>query len=326
MPHLPPGFSVDSNIPWNRFLPPGYWPNIKGWLEDAKRQDQKKQKKQKYINDGKKTRPVKHLNSLLDYQHIGQLVKVCNASKVPTIRPSGFEADLSEGILRRKNGLARLMTKLGKVATTWQVQDHIVDSVQQSSSVSNTNGTATTRTTVTTTATMSVSACDEQQTRAATAQQIADDIAKAQALYDVDELSRLRQPRLVERILLKIPSFLSHAPAAYQRNLVRGRFHFKSFPGTEFEERLDRWLEQTQLQTPTVDEGVDVASSDGEDTQERSTGELDPLLDVDIDIGVQVTMGKNKRVSSYTHEKKFNKTERVMATMTHTVSVLEHEP
>ncbi|KAK3813001.1 MAG: hypothetical protein J3Q66DRAFT_403218 [Benniella sp.] len=326
VPHLPPGFSVDSNIPWNRFLPPGYWPNIKGWLEDAKRQDQKKQKKQKDNDDEKKTRPVKHLNSLLDYQHIGQLVKVCNASKVPTIRPSGFEADLSEGILRGKNGLAKLMTKLGQMATTWQVQDHIVDSVQQSSSVSNTEGTATTRTTVTTTATMSVPACDEQQTRAATAQQIADDIAKAQALYDVDELERLRQPRLVERILLKIPSFLSHAPAAYQRNLVRGRFHFKSFPGTEFEERLDRWLEQTQWQASTVDEGVDVASSDGEHTQERSTGELDSLLDVDIDIGVQVTMGKNKRVSSYTQEKKFNKTERVMATMTHTVSLMEHEP
>ncbi|KAF9197100.1 hypothetical protein BGZ50_000050 [Haplosporangium sp. Z 11] len=167
-------------------------------------------------------KPPKHRHSLLDYQHIGQLIKLHNVPKVPTVKPSAFEADLSQGIVRSEEEIQVLMTKLSKLAALWKALDQDRDSN-------------------TTTVSGRIS---EKRTQP----QIADDIAKAQALYSVDELKRLRQPGFFEQIILSFPTLLSHAPAAYQRNLVQARFYFKSFPGVEFEERVDRWLDDAQKQ------------------------------------------------------------------------------
>ncbi|KAG0000554.1 hypothetical protein BGZ65_004264 [Modicella reniformis] len=345
VPHLPPGYSVDPNEPCDRLFPCKNCPKVKSWLEDTKNQgqqvqgQQQQQQQQEGSVGNKERKPINHMHSLLDYQHIGQLVKVFNAEKVPKVQPSPFEADLCEGVLRKKEDLQGLMKKLAKIAATWRTQEQIEVTVNASNNASNTTNTTktttkttrtkTTTTIVSTTAIIGMSTCstvdgdDERRIWAERVQQIADDIAKAQALYDLDELSRLRQPHIVERILLKIPSLLSHAPATYQRNLVRGRFHFKSFPGTEFEERLDQWLEQSETQSVSIDEGVEIASrDDDEQTQEEQPGVLGHPVGVDVDVNVNVMMGKNEGVL----ESGSNRTtEAAVATMTHTVSVHSHE-
>ncbi|KAF8927861.1 hypothetical protein BGZ58_010069 [Dissophora ornata] len=249
VPRLPPGCSVDPNEPCDRIFPCRYCTTKKSWLIDEKQEDG--QAKAQNNKVAAQNQPPKHLHSLLDYQHVGQLVKVYNAPKVPQVQPSAFEADLSGYVLRDKAEMQGLFKQLSKVATSWKAQDQIHGSI---------NGNKKTTTVAT----------SEEQSQAATAEQITNDIAKAQALYDVDELSRLRQPRLIESLLLTIPSLLSHAPATYQRNLVRGRFHFQSFPGAAFEKRVGEWLDKTEMQNVEVDEGVEIASSDSEQESERT--------------------------------------------------------
>ncbi|KAF9951036.1 hypothetical protein BGZ70_001147, partial [Mortierella alpina] len=277
VPHMPPGINVNPKEPDDRIFPCRFCePKPNPWLNGDPEQDrlletplclsqngssdtlcstfegQELSKATKPAKRPPSPPPPKHLHSLLDYQHVGQLVKIYNKPKVPTVGPSAFEPDLSEGVLRKKGDMDGLLLKLAKIAALSKAlcrpnegnaSPKTAAPVTPSSSFSDTPTTVTGSTT-TIPPTSRSKAESQEQVQAVAAEQIAEDMTKAQALYDVDELSRLRQPKLLERLLLSIPSLLSHAPAAYQRNLVRARFHFKSFPGAAFEKRVGQWLEE----------------------------------------------------------------------------------
>lgn len=189
-------------------------------------------------------------------------MRVFNAKRIPVVRPSAFEADLSQGVLRTKEEMLELLKKLGKVAGVWREQSEqarleyerkhpkggIAPSNQNQDQQQQQEGKKKDIIKVikpSTPADLDAEAKNVLE-RAKAAQQITDDVAKAQELYDIDELSRLRQPGHLESLLLKIPSLLSHAPATYQRDLVRGRFYFKSFPGVLFEDRVVEWLDEAE--------------------------------------------------------------------------------
>ncbi|KAI9239643.1 MAG: hypothetical protein BYD32DRAFT_410520 [Podila humilis] len=175
--------------------------------------------------------PPKHLHSLLDYQHIGQLVKVFHADRMPVSKPSPFEADMSHDVLRQKKNMDEFLEKLEVMKMSWSQQAPASPAAVEAP----TNGS------------VKQDKKDDQQelsTRLQQAQkQLQEDMVRARELYDVDEMSRLREPGTFEQILLSFPSLLSHAPATYQRNLVRARFYFESFPGAGFEERVDQWVQ-----------------------------------------------------------------------------------
>ncbi|KAG0364818.1 hypothetical protein BC939DRAFT_476502 [Gamsiella multidivaricata] len=317
VPRLPPGCNVDPNEPYNRLFPFRPCPKAKTWLVDEKQEDNKIRQENKKC-DTKDKRPM-HLHSLLDYQHVGQLVKVYNAARAPKVKPSAFEADLSRDVLRKEQEVDALMIKLAKVASIWKAQDQLDASVNQST---NTATTVTMTTTLTGTATVGQEG--DEKSQAETAQQIADDILRAQALYNIDELSRLRQPHLLERMLLKIPSLLSHAPVAYQRNLVRGRFYFKSFPGAAFEERLGQWLDQMEKETVSVDEGVEMASNDGDQGEQQGQVGLGKAIDVDVQMHVDVKL-KDKDQESKALSNGSRQPVQTKTTLTQTVAMQPRE-
>ncbi|KAG0265021.1 hypothetical protein BG011_005588 [Mortierella polycephala] len=259
--YMPPGCSADPKEPLHRLFPCEYCLPSKDSLECHQNSNNAKQQqhypecsispklcsllsgghdKHQDSSETALLKPPKHRHSLLDYQHIGQLIRMHNRSKIPTVKPSAFEADLSQGVVRSEKEMQVLMTKLSKLAALWKAlgQDQGSNTTAESGET------------------------NEKRTL----DQIADDISKAQALYSVDELTHLRQPGFFERIILSIPTLLSHAPATYQRNLVQARFYFKSFPGVEFEERVDRWLDEAQkrAQVHTQGRGTKQITQDGQ--------------------------------------------------------------
>ncbi|KAF9542742.1 hypothetical protein EC957_001723 [Mortierella hygrophila] len=253
IPRLPPAISVGPNS--DRKFPPPCIHCVRTpqeWLREEQDEDQ-----QQGVNPGSHTvkeLPPKHLHSLLDYQHVGQLVRVFNAKRVPVVRPSAFEADLSQGVLRTKEEMLELLSRLGKVAEVWRSQSeqarveyertHPIGAIAPS--VQNQEQQQESRRDEPNTLTNLDAEAIVVLERIKAAQQITDDVAKAQELYDIDELSRLRQPGLLESLILMVPTLLSHAPATYQRDLVRGRFYFKSFPGVLFETRVLGWLDEAE--------------------------------------------------------------------------------
>ncbi|KAG0277325.1 hypothetical protein BGZ95_006136 [Linnemannia exigua] len=272
VPRLPPAGSVDPNTPKHKHFPPACLHCFKTpqeWLQEEQQEDQ-----QQGVTCGSHTvkqQPPKHLHSLLDYQHVGQLVKVFNAKRIPVVRPSAFETDLSKGVLRGKQAMVELLDRLRKVSVVWRKQSEAAREEysrkhsapeqgqaqeQDQEPTKNNNDNKDTTSTTPITPTPSADDPDDQQVlkRARAAQQITDDVAKAQELLDIDELSRLRQPGRLESLLLMIPSLLSHAPAAYQRDLVRGRFYFTSFPGRVFEERVVGWVEDAEREQKLKEE------------------------------------------------------------------------
>jgi hypothetical protein len=174
--------------------------------------------------------PPKHLHSLLDYQHIGQLVKVFHAARVPVSKPSPFEADMSQDVLRQKKNMDEFLEKLEIMSLAWSQQIPPPVAVEAPTSDSSKKE--------------KKDGQQELSTRVQQAQkQLQEDMVRARELYNVDEMSLLREPGTFEQILLSFPSLLSHAPATYQRNLVRARFYFESFPGAGFEERVNQCVQ-----------------------------------------------------------------------------------
>ncbi|GJJ69707.1 hypothetical protein EMPS_02055 [Entomortierella parvispora] len=296
VPRLPPGCSVDPSEPCDRPYP--YLSSAKrnNWLRGEPVDKREKVSMLQHQNSSNHSAhvggypnndvvgqhanpPRKHLNSLLDYQHVGQLVQINHAATSPVAKPSVFEADLCHGVLRKQGDVKKLLTNIGRLAN-----------VLESETGTKSNGSSSKKTVTHFSTTTSITTTSSKETRAttrsntdnpviieATAKQVAEDIAQANALFDVDELSRLRQPRLLERILLSFPSLMSHAPVTYQRNLVRARFYFKSFPGTHFEERVGKWIEQ------------------GDEYQDR--------VDVDVEVKVDMTQSSSTNVQARTQTK-----------------------
>ncbi|KAF9954932.1 hypothetical protein BGZ72_004160 [Mortierella alpina] len=149
--------------------------------------------------------------SLLDYRHVGQLVSLPNAPLRPTVKPSEFQTDLCSDILRPDQEMLQLLHQ-------------IETALKPSSSSSSSSGPGCVKRT------------HNEKTRPSfCAQTQADEMDKAKARHDLDQASRLRVPCDAERFLLTFPNVISHSPATYQRNLVRSRFYFSSFPGSEME-------------------------------------------------------------------------------------------
>ncbi|KAF8980136.1 hypothetical protein BGZ46_004594 [Entomortierella lignicola] len=279
VPRMPPGSSVDPEKPGIHLFPCKLCVPSRAWAEDENEEDSKPSTvhKQHSFVTGQKN-PPKHLHSLLDYQHVGQLVEVFNAAKAPVVEPSVFEADLSHGVLRDKSQLQGFLVTLAKLAAIWGTQ------VKQGVEMAPIKA----ATTATSTATVSTDVNGYQDQKEA-AKQMADDIARTQELYEVDELSRLRQPGILESAVLLIPSLLSHAPAAYQRNLVRGRFYFTSFPGAEFEERIQRTLDGEQ------DVQLQQQLTDGKDFTD---GKVKVSLDTDVDVKAKKNSDKTAKAET----------------------------
>ncbi|KAF9573404.1 hypothetical protein EC968_008586 [Mortierella alpina] len=143
--------------------------------------------------------------SLLDYRHVGQLVSLPNTALRPTVKPSEFQTNLCSDILRPDQEMLQLL--------------HQIEIALKPNSSSDSD-----------------LACSSKKTRPSfCAQSQADEMDKAKARHDLDQASRLRVPCDAERFLLTFPNVISHSPATYQRNLVRSRFYFSSFPGSEME-------------------------------------------------------------------------------------------
>ncbi|KAI1317276.1 hypothetical protein EDD11_008764 [Mortierella claussenii] len=324
VPRLPPGISFDPNALFKTLLPDRYMRRQISWLWDEKQEDEEAAK-------GNHLTKPKRLHSLLDYQHVGQLVKIYNRPKIPTVEPSVLEADLSEDVLRSKKGMQALLDKLARLASISNTLDQ-VQNTKQNSDANKDKITTTTTTTVIKTKNdpqqFHKQQQQQQKSQVMTAQQIADDIAKAQALYDIDELARLRQPSLLESLLLMVPSLLSHAPAAYQRNLVRARFYFNSFPGTEFEQRLGQWLDGAQSQTQIRNETHTHPPMQTQNGDIRvgavKVSDSDMHVNVDVDVDVKV---KDKGSHESKHALSNGEREPVETetTVTHTIAMHPRE-
>ncbi|KAF9941259.1 hypothetical protein BGZ67_005494 [Mortierella alpina] len=150
-----------------------------------------------------------HFRSLLDYRHVGQLVSLPNAPLRPTVKPSEFQTDLCSEILRPDQDMLQLL--------------HQIETALKPSSPSNSDPTRINKS-------RSKKTCPSF-----CAQSQADEMDKAKFRHDLDQASRLRVPCDAERFLLTFPNVISHSPATYQRNLVRSRYYFSSFPGSEME-------------------------------------------------------------------------------------------
>ncbi|CAO3574643.1 unnamed protein product [Mortierella alpina] len=148
--------------------------------------------------------------SLLDYRHVGQLVSLSNAPLRPTVKPSECQTNLCSDVLRADQEMLQLL--------------HQIEAALKPSSASDSDDPSYTNKTQGKTTRPSF--CAQSQ---------ADEMDKAKARHDLDQASRLRVPCDAERFLLTFPNVISHSPATYQRNLVRSRFYFSSFPGSGME-------------------------------------------------------------------------------------------
>ncbi|KAF9406378.1 hypothetical protein BGZ94_003138 [Podila epigama] len=251
--------------------------------------------------------PSKHLHSLLDYQHVGQLVKVFNASRIPVVKPSPFEADMSQGVLRTKQEMDEFLSELEQVSKTWAKHQEKLQSEKNEKAegqvAHETIGPSTLQTdtkqeaqvpsaetaaaATTTTKNTELEHSDIEAAR----RQLEEDMKQARELYSDDELTLLREPSSMEQILLSFPGLLAHAPATYQRNLVRARFYFESFPGAGFEKRMDEkgWVQgdgvvKEKEDVVTLVEGV--AGEGMDDEKKKDNGVQDEEEEEEEEEGV----------------------------------------
>ncbi|KAF9348769.1 hypothetical protein BGX26_012852 [Mortierella sp. AD094] len=159
-----------------------------------------------------------HMNSLLDYRHIGQMICLPNLRCPPIVKPSEYQTNHCTDVLRNddcaKELLQRIEVALNSANTP--LDDPTGFSTTSKSTFS--------------------------------AEEIANEMEKAKACYDLDVTSRLRVPCTAEKFLLTFPNVISHSPAAYQRNLARTRFYFTSFPGTDLEQLIQGQVQVAESQ------------------------------------------------------------------------------
>ncbi|KAF9169903.1 hypothetical protein BGX21_010341 [Mortierella sp. AD011] len=149
-----------------------------------------------------------HMNSLLDYRHVGQMICLPNLRCPPIVKPSEYQTNLCADVLRTDDCALELLQKIEIALNSVPV------------SLDDPTGFTTTF------------------KRTFSAEKIAKEMDKAKACYDLDVTSRLRVPCTAEKFLLTFPNVISHSPSAYQRNLARTRFYFTSFPGTDLEQLI----------------------------------------------------------------------------------------
>lgn len=162
------------------------------------------------------------MSSLLDYKNVGQLVSLYSKPLPPTVKPSEFQTNYCADILRTDESTKELLC---------QIELALSPPTSESSTVSS----------------------ETSQTTVFNAQMLAEEVDHAKLQYDLDTPSRLRIPCEAEKFLLTFPNVISHSPATYQRNLIRSRYFFTSFPGTEMEQRIQRVLEFQEQQHVLLD-------------------------------------------------------------------------
>ncbi|KAI1313430.1 hypothetical protein EDD11_002638 [Mortierella claussenii] len=175
-----------------------------------------------------------HLNSLLDYRHVGQLISLYNKPIAPIVKPSEFQANLCAEVLRSEESVMQLLQQI-EIALT--VASSCVDCTTIPCACTSSESSST------------------SSTLPFDSVKVTQELARAKARHELDELSRLRVPCDAEKFLLTFPNVISHSPATYQRNLVRSRYYFTSFPGTEMLEKLD-------IAQATLDANVEVKEAD----------------------------------------------------------------
>ncbi|KAK3848307.1 MAG: hypothetical protein J3R72DRAFT_428745 [Linnemannia gamsii] len=155
----------------------------------------------------------KPMNSLLDYRHVGQMIRLFNSPIRPLTKPSDWQTDHCGGLQRSDQELSELLRGIQETLMT------------QNTTEANTPK------------------CGRNKSKKEAqfcAQELEKEMQLAKVKYDLDEESRLRAPCTGERIMLAFPFVISHSPATYQRNLVMARFYFESFPGTDLEQKLNQ--------------------------------------------------------------------------------------
>ncbi|KAF9111806.1 hypothetical protein BGX27_004410 [Mortierella sp. AM989] len=148
---------------------------------------------------------IPHMNSLLDYRHIGQMICLLNKPLPPIVKPSEYQTDHCYNVLRTDDCTKELLQQI-------EVALNPISPDGYSS---------------------------PPNTTTFSAEKITQEMAKAKAAHDLDVASRLRVPCTAEKILLSFPNVISHSPATYQRNLARTRFHFTSFPGADLTKLIE---------------------------------------------------------------------------------------
>lgn len=165
----------------------------------------------------------KPMNSLLDYRHVGQMIRLFNSPIRPLTKPSDSQTDLCGGLQRTDHELSEL---LRSIQETLMAQKAAEANDPSSSGAPKAKSSWFGRKN------------KKSKEIAFCAQEVEKEMLLAKAKYDLDEESRLRMPCTGERVMLTFPFVISHSPATYQRNLVRARFYFESFPGVELEQKL----------------------------------------------------------------------------------------
>ncbi|KAF9916075.1 hypothetical protein BX616_004675 [Lobosporangium transversale] len=180
--------------------------------------------------------PHTHMTSLLDYRHVGQLVCLSNSYISPIVKPSELQSNLSANVLRTDKETQLLLDYIDAVLRVSE------DDLCQEDSGNNDSNSSD----------RSNKSKDKAESfvkcRTFDAAKIKREMEKAKVRRDLDELNWLRVPCDAEKFLLTFSGVISHSPAAYQRNLVKSRYHFKSFPGPEMMQKL-YYLQQQQQQT-----------------------------------------------------------------------------
>ncbi|KAF9151160.1 hypothetical protein BG015_007011 [Linnemannia schmuckeri] len=165
----------------------------------------------------------KPLNSLLDYRHVGQMIRLFNSPIRPLTKPSDSQTDLCGGLQRTDQEVSELLRGIQETLVTQKAVE--------------TNDPPHQNTLKTTSSWFGRKNKSSRET-AFYAQEVEKEMLLAKVKYDLDEESRLRMPCIGERVMLTFPFVISHSPATYQRNLVMARFYFESFPGAELEQKL----------------------------------------------------------------------------------------
>ncbi|KAF9130548.1 hypothetical protein BGW39_002958 [Mortierella sp. 14UC] len=178
--------------------------------------------KQNHIDEEAAPLLEKPMNSLLDYKHVGQMIRLFNSPIRPLTKPSDCQTDLCEGLQRTDQELSELLRSIQETLITQKAMEANDPKCTTKAPSPNRFGR------------------NKNKGTQFCAQEVEKEMLLAKVKYDLDEESRLRAPCTGERIMLTFPFVISHSPATYQRNLVMARFYFDSFPGTDLEQKLNQ--------------------------------------------------------------------------------------
>ncbi|KAF9425203.1 hypothetical protein BGZ76_003380 [Entomortierella beljakovae] len=185
-----------------------------------------------------------HMNSLLDYRHIGQMVCLSNQTRPPIVKPSKYQTDHSSNVLRTELEAKELIGSI----------DENLGAINNSNNNNNNNS----NNGLTSPNSASTFCADD----------ILQEMEKAKARHDLDSITRLRTPCTAEKFLLTFPGVMSHSPSAYQRNLMRTRYYYKSFPGSH----LDRLIYGEATEAETFYQGEREDNRPAEGLRTRDSG------------------------------------------------------